>query len=118
MRVKIIIPELADVTARLAEGVDTGVRVTGGRVGGDGGVGGVGRGGGPAGEREDTADSEGGGAGARGSSPQTGALLGRVASSVEIGGRGTGVVRESDHIEDGQLFVCSAFFSPNSDRIK
>ena len=111
-------PELADVLACLAECVDAGVHVRGGGVGGDGGVGGVGRGGGPAGEREDTADSEGGGAGARGSSPQTGALLGSVAGPVEIRGRPAGVVRESDHIENRQDSVGSAVFGPSSGGIK
>ena len=100
MRVKIIIPELADVTARLAEGVDAGVRVTGGRVGGDGGVGGVGGGRGPAREGEDTADPEGGGTGARGRPSQGVALRGRVASPIEIIGAATGRVWEADHVEN------------------
>ena len=108
MRVKIIIPELADVTARLAEGVDTGVRVTGGRVGGDGGVGGVGVGPAPTPEREHAADSEARGAGGAGCSSQGLALYGGVAHTHRVGAAHiAGRVGEVDDREDSQQFVVS-----------
>ena len=118
MRVKIIIPELADVTARLAERVDTGVRVTGGRVGGDGGVGGVGGGRGPAREGEDTADPEGGGTGARGRPSQGVALRGRVTGPIEVVAALTDRVGELDDVKNRESPVSSFFRSSNSDKIK
>ena len=96
-------PQFADICAALAVSVGAGVRVTGGGEGADGCVGVVLAGRRPAGESEDTADPEGGCAGAGGRARPAGALRGRVAGPVQATGGRADLVREPHQGEHGHF---------------
>ena len=78
------LPQFADIVVVLAVIVGAGVGIRRSGVGGNYGIGAVLTGCCSTCQREDTADSEGRGTGSRATSPETGALSGSVASSVEI----------------------------------